>query len=120
MENFTQGLTQSGLSFPKSRCFFRFSKKGRGGFVPPSSCSPDFQNRYYRAKMIERKRINFSLRPYWALLFSRKENIKSSEVALVAVHCNCLIGCIMIARRYLSCNTANTKMDIYLLVGNGN
>ena len=34
---------------------------------------------------------------YSTLLFSRKENIKCSEVVLVAVHCNFLISCIMIA-----------------------
>ena len=31
--------------------------------------------------------MNFSASPYCTLLFSRKENISLSEVALVAVHC---------------------------------
>ena len=43
--------------------------------------------------MVEKKIINFSVSPYYTLLFSRKENIKFSEVALVAVHCNRLIWC---------------------------
>ena len=29
-------------------------------------------------------------------MFSRKENLKFFEVALAAVHCNCLVDCIMI------------------------
>ena len=48
--------------------------------------------------MVEKKRINFSVSPYCTLLFFAKENIKFSEVALVAVHSNCLINCIMIVR----------------------
>ena len=57
-----------------------------------------FENHYHhQAKMAERKTINFSVSPYCTLLFSRKENIKFSEVVLVAVHCNCLISCLMIA-----------------------
>ena len=59
-------------------------------------CS-SFENRYHHTKMIEKKTINFSVSPCCTLLFSRKENIKFSEVALVAVHCNCLIGYLMIA-----------------------
>ena len=34
--------------------------------------------------MVERKRISFSVGPYFTLLSSRKENVKFSEVALVA------------------------------------
>ena len=44
--------------------------------------------------MIEKNTINCSVSPYCALLFSRKGNIKFSEVVLVAVHCNCLISCL--------------------------
>ena len=49
------------------------------------------------AKMIEKKTINFSVSPKCTLLFFRKENITFSEVALVAVHYNCLISYLMIA-----------------------
>ena len=52
-------------------------------------------------------------------MFSRKD-ILFSEVALVSVHCNCLIGCIMIAGGYRSWNTANTAADICLLVESSN
>ena len=47
-----------------------------------------FENRYHHAKMVEKKRINFSVSPYCTLLFSKKENVNFSDVALVAVHCN--------------------------------
>ena len=56
--------------------------------------------------------------PYWTLLFSRKEVIKFTEVALVYVHCICLIGCIVIAQGYRPCNTVNTTADVCLLVEN--
>ena len=46
---------------------------------------------------VEKKTINFSFSPYCTLLFSRKENIKFFEVALVTVHTNCLISYLMIA-----------------------
>ena len=46
-----------------------------------------FENRYHLAKIVEKKRINFSGSRYCTLLFSRKENIKLSEVALIVVHC---------------------------------
>ena len=39
----------------------------------------------------------FSVRPYCTLLFSRKQNIKFSEVVSVAAHCSCLNSCLMIA-----------------------
>ena len=55
---------------------------------------------------------------YCSLLFSRKEAIKFSEAALVSVHCNCLIGWIVIVRGYRPRNTINTIMDICLLVNN--
>ena len=58
--------------------------------------------------------------PYCTLLFPRKENIKFSEVAFVPVHCNCLIGCIVIARGYCPLNTGNTTAEICFLVKNGN
>ena len=46
--------------------------------------------------MVEKKRTVFLVSLYCTLLFSRKENIKFLKVALVVVHCNCLITCIMI------------------------
>ena len=47
--------------------------------------------------MIEKNTINFSVSPYCTLLLSRKENMKFSEVVLVAAHCNFLISCLMTA-----------------------
>ena len=55
------------------------------------------ENHYHHKKMVEKNTIIFSVGPYCTLLFSRKENIKFSEVVLVAVHCNCLITCLMTA-----------------------
>ena len=66
------------------------------------------------------KGINFAVSPHCTLLFFRKENIKSDELALVAVHGNCFIGCIMTTRGYRLQNADHTTMDIYLFVGNGN
>ena len=57
--------------------------------------------------------------PCCTLLFSRKKIIKFSEVALVSVHWNCLIGCIIIARGYRPWNTANDTSVICLLVKDG-
>ena len=57
---------------------------------------------------------------YCSLLFSRKEIIKFSEAALVSAHCNYLIGWIVIVRGNRPWNTINTKMNICLLVKNGN
>ena len=57
---------------------------------------------------------------YCSLLFSRKETIKFSEVALLPVHCNCLIDWIVIMHRYQSWNTIHTTMNLCLLVKNGN
>ena len=37
-----------------------------------------FENCYHHAKMVEKKRINFLISPYWTLLFSREEHIKIS------------------------------------------
>ena len=48
------------------------------------------KNCYHHAKMIERKTINFLVRPFVFQKFFY-------EVALVAVYCNCLISCLMIA-----------------------
>ena len=56
-----------------------------------------FENHYHHEKILEKNRINFSVSPYCTLLFSRKENIKFSEVVLVTVHWNCLISCLKIA-----------------------
>ena len=53
------------------------------------------------------EKIDFSVSPYYTLLFSRKENIKFPEIALVAVHCNCLISCIMITWGCRPWNTTN-------------
>ena len=43
-------------------------------------------------KIVDKKRINFLVSLYCSLLFSRKDIVKLSEVALVSVYCNCLIG----------------------------
>ena len=61
-----------------------------------------------------------SLKHALTLLFSKKKIIKFSEVALVYVHCNCLIDYIVTPRGYQPWNTANTTADICLLVKNGN
>ena len=53
------------------------------------------KNRYDYARVVENARISFSIRPYCTLLFSRKENFKSFEVALSPVFCNGAVGCIM-------------------------
>ena len=58
--------------------------------------------------------------PYCTLLLFRKENFKFSEVALVSVHCNCLIGHIIIVWGYRSRYTANTTVGIYFLIKNVN
>ena len=63
--------------------------------------------------------MNFLVSPYNTLLFSRKEIIKFSEGVLVSVHCNYLIGCIVVVWGYRSLNTANATADICLLVENG-
>ena len=77
------------------------------------------KNRYHYAKVVENARINFSISPYCTLLFSRKENFKFLEVALSAVLSNGPGGCIMNVWGYQHWNTANTKLDIYLLFKNG-
>ena len=64
--------------------------------------------------------MDFLVNPYFNLLFSREEKIKFSEVALIVVHWNCLIGCVMITRGYRSSNTVNTTADIYLVYKNSN
>ena len=53
-----------------------------------------FENPYHHAKIADEKRINILVTPYCILVFSRKQLFHFSEVALVSVHCNCLIGCI--------------------------
>ena len=53
------------------------------------------KNYYHCAKEVENARINFSISPYFIMLFSRKENFKFLEVALSAVLCNGAVGCIM-------------------------
>ena len=56
------------------------------------------KNRYQKtiyAKVVENKRINFSVNPYRAMLFSRKENLRFFEVALAVVLCNDMVGSIM-------------------------
>ena len=77
------------------------------------------KNRYHYAKVVENARINFSISPYCTLLFSRKENFKFFEVALSAVLCNGLVGCIMNVWGYQHWNAANTRLDIYLPLENG-
>ena len=79
-----------------------------------------FENPYYHATIVDKKIIHFLVGSYCTLLFSRKEILKFSEVALVSVHCNCLICCIVIAWSYRPWNTANTAVDICLLVENSN
>lgn len=54
------------------------------------------------------------------LLFYIKENLKFSEVTLEAVHCNYLVGCIIIPRGYWPWNNINTTTDIYLFDENDN
>ena len=78
-----------------------------------------FKNRYHHAKIVEKKRITFSVSPYFTPLFPRKGNIEFSEVALVAAHCSCLISCIMIAL-WNPWNPVNTAANIYLFVENSN
>ena len=78
-----------------------------------------FENHYCHAIIVD-KRMNFLFSRYCTLLFSSKENIKFSEVALVYAHCNYLIGFIMFAPGYRPWNTANTTVNIYLLVKNCN
>ena len=77
------------------------------------------KNRYHYAKVVENARINFSISPYCTLLFSRKENFKFFEVALSAVLYNGPVGCIMNVWGYQHWNTANTTLNIYLLLENG-
>ena len=48
-------------------------------------------------------------------IVSKSENLKFPEVALIAVHCKCLVRCIIIARGYRPWNTRNTTAEIYSL-----
>ena len=77
------------------------------------------KNRYHYAKVVENARINFSISLYCTLLLSRKENFIFFEVALSTVLCNGAAGCIMNVWWYQDWNTANTTLDIYLLLENG-
>ena len=77
------------------------------------------KNRYQYAKVVENARINFSISLYCTLLLSRKENFIFFEVALSTVLCNGAAGCIMNVWWYQHWNTANTTLDIYLLLENG-
>ena len=47
------------------------------------------------AKVVENAKINFSVCPYHTMLFFRKENLKSFEVALAVVLYNGVVGSIM-------------------------
>ena len=76
------------------------------------------KNRYHYAKMVENTRIKFSISLYCTLLFSRKENFKFLEVALLAVLCNGPVSYIMYVWGYQHWNTANTTLDIYLFFEN--
>ena len=49
-------------------------------------------------KIVNKKKIFFLVSAYCPLLFSRKKITRFCKVALVPVHCNCLIGCIVIPR----------------------
>ena len=77
------------------------------------------KNRYHYARVVENARTNCSISPYFTLLFSRKEKFKFFEVALSAVLYNGAVGCIMNVWGYQHWNTANTTLDIYLLLVNG-
>ena len=76
------------------------------------------KNRFHYTKVVGNVRIIFSISRYCTLLFSRKENFKCLEVVLSAVLCNGPVGCIMNVWGYQHWNTANTTLDIYLLLGN--
>ena len=49
-------------------------------------------------KIVDKKKINLLVSAYCTLLFSRKGITKFYKVALVPLHCNCLICCIVIPR----------------------
>ena len=74
------------------------------------------KNRYHYAKVVKNIIINFPVNPNSTLLFFRKENFIFFEVALSAVLCNGAVGCIMNVWGYQHWNTANTTLDIYLLL----
>ena len=76
------------------------------------------KNLFHYTKVVENARIIFWISPYCTLLFSRKENFKFLEVALSAVLCNGVVGCIMNVWGYQHRNTPNTTLDIYLLFKN--
>ena len=65
-------------------------------------------------KMVEKKRINFSVSSDCTLLCSWKENVKFPAEGLAAVHCNCPISCIITVSEGRPENTTNTTVDIYL------
>ena len=73
------------------------------------------KNRYHYAKVAENAGINFSISPYFNLLFSKKENFKFLEVALSAVLRNGPVGYVVNAWGYQHWNAANTTLEICLL-----
>ena len=111
-----------GLCIIKIYCYFSFvfccAKEGRVAEYNESDVGTLKILR--QEEIVDKKRINFLASLYCSLLFSRKGIIKFTEVALVSVHCNCLIGWTVIVRRYRPWNTIDTTMDICLLVKNSN
>ena len=75
------------LSIIKNYCYFSFvfccAKEGRVVDVATLKI-------LRLEKIVDKKRINFLVSLYYILLFSIKEIIKFSKVALASVHCNCL------------------------------
>ena len=59
--------------------------------------------------------INFSVKSYCTILFSKEENLKVFEVALAVALCNSVVGCIINLCRYRLGNTANTTSNACLL-----
>ena len=72
----------------KRLCFWKYRKWG----YHLKNC---YRKNIY-AKMVENARINFSVCPYHILFFSRKENLKSFEVALAVVLCNDVLAVLWI------------------------
>ena len=100
-------------------CFLYCAKEGIVVEISEVKWVSRLKNRYRYAKLVENARINFSTSPYCTLLFSRTEKFKFFEVALSAVLCNGLVGCIMNVWGYQHWNAANTRLDIYLPLENG-
>ena len=93
MRFMSQGLQRCTITFD----FFSLLCQRTSSCLKYRKLCSYFENHYHHKKMVEKNTINFSVGPYCALLFSREENIKFSEVVLVAVHCNWLITCLMTA-----------------------